>query len=62
MNAIKFFLYFGLFNLCLSVLYTYLTLTSPNPILWLLVVGEVLLSIYLIRVYITFPYRKRDFK
>ena len=62
MNAIKFFLYFGLFNLCLSVLYAYLTLTSPNPILWLLVVREVLLSIHLIRVYITFPYSKRDFK
>ncbi len=62
MNAIKFFLYFGIVNSFLSLLYAYTAIKGHEPLLWILVLVQVLLSIHLIRIYITFPYSKKDFK
>lgn len=61
MNAIKFFLFFGIFNLCLAVLYIYTAIIKNEPIIWFIVLIQILLSGYLIRIYAKFPYNKKDF-
>ena len=61
MNAIKFFLFFGIFNLCLAVLYIYTAIIKNEPIIWFIVLSQILLSGYLIRIYAKFPYNKKDF-
>ena len=61
MNAIKFFLYFGIFNLCLAVVYIYTAINNNESSIWFIVLSQMLLSCYLIRIYIKFPYCKEDF-
>ncbi len=61
MNAIKFFLYFGIINLALAVLYIYTAITNNEPIIWFISISQMILSGYLIRIYAKFPYNKKDF-
>ncbi len=61
MNAIKFFLYFGIFNLCLVLPYIYTAINNNEPMIWFIVFSQVILSSYLIRIYTKFPYSKEDF-
>ena len=44
MNAIKFFLYFGIINLTLAVLYIYTAITNNEPIIWLISISQIILS------------------
>ncbi len=61
MNAIKFFLYFGIVNLALAVLYICTAIKNNESIIWLISITQMILSGYLIRIYTKFPYSKEDF-